>query len=578
MKKVVKLEEKEENKIKKKQKVIEIDKTDDVIFNIIVFVCIMMMAFAITPKTLQNDTFYTISCGEYLVENGIFGAKLDPFSWHDLAYTFPHWLYDIAVYFIYALCGRFWELGIYLSTMILTAILGISVYKLSLQLSKNNRVVSFIVTLFAMYLMKPYIAARAQLVTFILFVLEVYFIEKLLETNKKIYAIPLLLIPLLITELHCAVYIMYFVFALPYLVEYLFVLLTELDLDEKLFIGVFKILSKITKNEDKKIKFESLIDKSRKNIESRKIKREKKKKNPYKVIAAKNPAILTLVVIIIIAAFIGLLNPMGTGAYTYTFKIYEGNTTDSINEHLPLTLADNINVAVVLAIILSILVLIDIKVRLSDLFMIAGTMILMFTARRQVSLFLIMCMPILARLISGFFEKYDKKFCNVLIKFTTSIVGTVIVVGLVGYISYDLSLEKKGNEYISTSSYPVAATEWLLNYMVENDIAPEDLHIYNEYNFGSYLLFKGIPPFIDSRCDLYTPEFNGDEDKDIFSDALSVTGANNNYQNIFEKYGVRYVMIYDSTNLNVVLKDDPDYQLLHEDGDFCIYKYLKAEI
>lgn len=564
----------EKTEVKKKKINNEVDKTDIVIFDIIVFVCIIILAIAVTPKTLQNDTFYTIACGEYIFENGVFGLDTDPFSWHNLGYTFPHWLYDLLTYLVYAVCGNYWEIGIYFTTIVLSTLLGISLYKLSLQMSNKNRVVSFLVTLFALYLAKPYIAARAQLVTFILFILEVYFIEKLLETNKKRYIIPLLLIPLLITELHCAVYIMYFVFALPYLAEHLFILLSSLDLDERIFIGFFEILLKISKNDDKKQKYEILIDKSRKNIESRKIKREKRRKNPYKVVLEKKPAILTLVVVVIIAAFIGLLNPMGTGAYTYTYKIYQGNTTDSINEHLPLTLADNIDIAIVLSIILVILVLIDVKVRLSDLFMIAGTVILMFTARRQVSLFIIMCMPILAGLISKFFEKYDKKITDFLLKLATTIVGTVVVIGIVGYISYDIYGNKRADEYVEKRSYPVAACDWLLNYMEDNNISKENLKIYNEYNFGSYLVFRGIPSFIDSRCDLYTPEFNGDPDKDIFSDALSVTGANYNYQDIFDKYGVKHVMIYSSTDLNVMLRKDSNYEELYNDGNFCIYKKI----
>ena len=66
-----------------------------------------------------------------------------------------------------------------------------------------------------------------------------------------------------------------------------------------------------------------MIEKSKKNIESRKIKREKRRKNPYKVIIEKNHAMKTLIVFLIIAIFIGFLNPMGTGAFTYTFKISE---------------------------------------------------------------------------------------------------------------------------------------------------------------------------------------------------------------------------------------------------------------
>ena len=566
--------EKEMSETKKNNLSKPVDKTDIVIFDIIVFVCLIILAIAVTPKTLQNDTFYTIACGEYIFENGIFGLDTDPFSWHNLGYTFPHWLYDLLTYLIYAACGSYWQVGIYITTIILTTILGISLYKLSLQMSNKNRVVSFIITLFALYLAKPYIAARAQLVTFILFILEIYFIEKLLQTNQKRYIIPLLLIPLLITELHCAVYIMYFVFALPYLAEHLFILLSGLDLDERIFISFFKLLSKINRSDAKKEKYGMLIDKSRKNIESRKIKREKRRKNPYKVILEKNPAIFTLVIVVIIAAFIGLLNPMGTGAYTYTYKIYQGNTTDSINEHLPLTLADNTDIAILLSVILVILVLIDIKVRLSDLFMIAGTVILMFTARRQVSLFIIMCMPILAGLIAKFFEKYDKKFTDFLLKLATTVVGTIIVIGIVGYISYDIYGNKRADEYIEKNSYPVAACDWLLNYIEDNNISKEDLKIYNEYNFGSYLVLRGIPNFIDSRCDLYTPEFNGDPDKDIFSDSLSVTGANYNYQDIFEKYGVKHVMIYSSTDLNVMLRKDVNYEELYNDGNFCIYKKL----
>ena len=134
---------------------------------------------------------------------------------------------------------------------------------------------------------------------------------------------------------------------------------------------------------------------------------------------------------------------------------------------------------------------------------------------------------------------------------------------------------KENDEYVSKTSYPVEASEWLISYMNENNISKEDLHLYNEYNYGSYLLFKDIPVFIDSRCDLYTPEFGSGED--IFSDALSVPGLNSDYENIFEKYDVRYVMLESDSNVNNNLKDDVNYDLLYDDGSFAIYKRLNAE-
>ena len=51
-----------------------------------------------------------------------------------------------------------------------------------------------------------------------------------------------------------------------------------------------------------------------------------------------------------IAVLTGFLNPAGTGAYTYLVKTLQGNTTQSINEHLPLTLVDNTEFAVALVI------------------------------------------------------------------------------------------------------------------------------------------------------------------------------------------------------------------------------------
>ena len=54
--------------------------------------------------------------------------------------------------------------------------------------------------------MRDYIAARAQLVTFILFILTIYFIEKFLETKQKRYAVGLVIIPIIIANVHVAVW------------------------------------------------------------------------------------------------------------------------------------------------------------------------------------------------------------------------------------------------------------------------------------------------------------------------------------------------------------------------------------
>ncbi len=85
-----------------------------------------------------------------------------------------------------------------------------------------------------MYVLKPYIAARAQLVTFILFIWTIYFIEKFIETGKIKYAIPLILMPIAIANLHVAVWPFYFGLYLPYIGEYILAYISEIVFYDKI--------------------------------------------------------------------------------------------------------------------------------------------------------------------------------------------------------------------------------------------------------------------------------------------------------------------------------------------------------
>ena len=118
--------------MKEKEKSIKISKS--VKFTILAIILIAIFCVAITPITFQNDTYYTIKVGEHIAQYGIDGK--DPFSWHeDLAYTYPHWGYDLVTYFIYHAFGF---TGIYVTTCILSIILGISLYCVNTKLAKNQ--------------------------------------------------------------------------------------------------------------------------------------------------------------------------------------------------------------------------------------------------------------------------------------------------------------------------------------------------------------------------------------------------------------------------------------------------------
>ncbi len=539
-------------------------------FTIIAIVLIAVFCVALTPITLQNDTYYTIKVGEHIVQEGI--DMQDPFSWHeDLAYTYPHWGYDVATYFIYNMFGM---TGIYVTTCILAVILGITIYAVNTKLVKN-KLISFIMAVGVMYLIRGYIAARAQLVTFILFALTIFFIEKFLETKQKRYAIGLIIIPIIIANIHVAVFPFYFVLYLPYIAEYIIASFSETIIYRKTSIKQLnrkiKKLSKENGNEEKIKKLKDELSKLEEKVDKIKIKRSKELQNPYKIKLTKNDNVKWLILIMIICLFTGLLTPLGTTPYTYLVKTMEGNTTQNINEHLPMTLSGEKEVCCVLIGFLAIMIFTKAKIRLCDLFMISGLLYLMIASRRQVTMFMIIGSIILNRLLVDLISRYTKVKLENVEKELTTIIGTLIITILMIVWCYFIIKPKINDNYIDESTYPVGAS----NYILEN-IDLSKAKFYNEYNYGSYLLFRGIPVFIDSRADLYAPEFSGKEE-DIFMDFINTSGIGNFYGDTFEKYGITHVITYKNSKVSMIIDktEKNKYKELYRDKYFVVYEILK---
>lgn len=415
-------------------------------FNIIAVILIILFAISISPKTLQNDTFYTIKIGELIVKNKNIDM-LEHFSWHsNLKYTYPHWLYDVIIYLIYNIGGMF---GIYISTCIFAAILGIVFFSVNVKINKNQ-ILSFFMTILGLYMLKSFIAARAQLVTYILFILQIYSMEKLLETGKKRYGIYLIIDSLLVANLHVAVWTFSFVLYLPYMAEY--------------FIACLK-----------------------------------KKENNSKIIINKNPNTKILIV-----------------------------------------------------------------------FMICGLIILMLYFGRQKSIFIIIGLICINRIISEFCNSHNSSIDKQLVEAIMR--KSVIVIIIICFIIVDFCLifEKRNDQYVDEKTYPVEMSNYILDYFKETGFY--NVRIFNEYNYGSYLLYRGIPVFIDSRADLYSPEFNSGVN--VFEDSESVGSFEMDIDEFVEKYNITHIILSNQSQLNKVLKkiEGTKYKLIKEDENFSFYK------
>ena len=416
-------------------------------------------------------------------------------------------------------------MGIYLSSIILFLILLFVVFKTSVKLS-NCYSASAFATFICALAISGFVTARAQLVSFILFALEIYFIEMFLRDKRKKYLLGLILISLILCNIHVAVWPFYFILYLPYLAE--------------AFVSF--ICSKIKLKKENK--FTSFL------------------KNKF--IVEKYDGIKYLILVMFASLLTGLITPIGDTPYTYLIKTMMGNSQSYIQEHQMLTWVDS-PFTIILAFETIFLALFS-KIKLRDLFMVCGLVLMSIISVRHISLLALIGTICFARIFSMFLEMFGFDVDDAIMKFFEKKIVMIISYALVIVFTLLMINFQTKKEFVDDEFYPVEAVKY-----IKENINIDEMVIFNDYNFGSYLLFNDIPVFIDSRADLYTKQFSG-FDYDIFDDYSSIPGT---YQTKFDFYGITHVLIYKEKNsLYNLLKNDSNYKTLYEDEYFVFYEKL----
>lgn len=127
----------------------------------------------------------------------------------------------------------------------------------------------------------------------------------------------------------------------------------------------------------------------------------------------------------------------------------QGNTTQNISEHQPLTLINNKEMLTVFAVFIIFLIFTDTKATLRDFFMLAGLTLLTLMTRRQASMFVIICGFIFAKMVASFFAKYDKDGTKKIMQGMTSLLGKVFTILLVILVSFMIYKGKMGDKFVN---------------------------------------------------------------------------------------------------------------------------------
>jgi len=528
-----------------------------IIFSII----IAIFTIGIVPKTFQNDTFFNISIGKYILENKTIDMQ-EHFSWvQGLTYTFSHWAFDIVTYLIYNIFGF---TGIYVVVIVFAIVTNIILFNL---LNKRNEspIVSLFITLVSIYIIRSAYTARSQIVSFVCFIIEIYAIEKFIETNKKRYGVLLIVLSIIIANFHAATWPLYLVLFMPYLGAAFLNLISAKNIYTIMKNRAEKKLKKLPQNSSKRKKYEEDFRDYSKFIE------EIKPPKYTKISRRENYNGKALIILLIIVSLTGLLTPIHGTPYTYIIKSmlgpsnFENNASiDFIAEMQPIVPANNIALIVFSILFIAFLTFMPTKLKVEHGFLIAGLLIMTISSVRYVYLLVFLGSYVLTDLLSQCVNEFIPEDMKSLEKICINPIGTISLILLVIIFSTSKFLIRMEDQYVDEKLYPIGATEY-----IKNNLDYKNMRIYNSYNNGSYLMLNDIPVFIDSRLDVYCSEFN---DTDVFYDYVQVAQGKQNYEDVFTKNDFTHILIYNDEIIYNYIKNDENYKVLYEDEYFTLYE------
>ena len=181
---------------------------------ILIFVC---SGTIIKGWELDNDAWFILNCGRYVVETGTI-PHVEFASMHEgLHYVMEQWLTAAIFWKVYSSFGAD---GLINFCWLVGAVLMCAYYKFCVYVSGGNKKVSaFLAFVVGIIVMKNYIVTRPQVLSTLILLVEVFLLEKYFR-ERKIWTLCILpVLSLLLVNLHAALWSMMTVLLLPFLAE-----------------------------------------------------------------------------------------------------------------------------------------------------------------------------------------------------------------------------------------------------------------------------------------------------------------------------------------------------------------------
>jgi hypothetical protein len=120
-----------------------------------------------------------------------------------------------------------------------------------------------------------------------------------------------------------------------------------------------------------------------------------------------------------------------------------------------------------------------------------------------------------------------------------------------------IAIDIKNYDYgISQGGEPVLSADYIINNIEDY----QNKKIYNRFNVGSYLTYRGIPTFVDSRVEVFVEKFNG-------KDSIMYDYFNKTPEELIDKYKFDYFLVIKTDRMYDYLVKN-DYEVINVSYNF----------
>jgi len=204
------------------------------------------------------------------------------------------------------------------------------------------------------------------------------------------------------------------------------------------------------------------------------------------------------------------------------------------------------------------------SIKASHLFLLLGLGAMSLLMARNIPLYPIACVPILAELTQTYFSKFkawtetNERFSGFGSTPTQVLWSGLVTLFVVAFFIY-IHFSKGHHVYqFDPTVFPVE----VVNFLEKN---PPEGNMFNEFNWGGYLLFRLWPRynvFLDSQSDFYGEGLIREYDQ--------IMSADDDWQSLLENYQVDWVIIPLNSPLATAITNNTNWKIVYNDNTALI--------